>query len=580
MNQSLSGKLLHGTQMFLLVVALSGCGGSSDSQEAQISDQISNEIGAALPVQATDLPENRADNFEVPGADVANAVSQSESDSNADRVFTVTAEGPLCDVDSLSSLQMCMSNATNFAGIKLTSDLSCSGSDCCRSGAPLIDIRNLEDFYIEGQGHQLLRGDNQKQCSAINVNASQNIHIRNLTLDEDINDEGCFVGQNCPRTINVLNSSDVVMDNIHVLNSKAYSVYTNGVDTFRFINSSIRNAGILGLYVGHADNYSSNVLIENSEFIDIQTNAIALLGVAGANTNIVRNNKLLRNHWSGHWEVAPQFGTGKTGGGQLYIARANNVQITDNIISDGYCVNCLVTDFNRSSIHGIELGEPNRPSISNVTVESNLISNNDSTGIFLNANSPIDSSIVVRNNTFINNSFSVHNRLADTNATIDNNDERATAIFESFESPDALVNEFTVVEHCATSSSATRSCDSHNRHGQCALTLQLGTPNCMDANVSIFSDWHPIVENQLVSTSGWLRDGAGDWCIEFSDIDRDVIGTTCEPITPNLAAAQGFIGAPILDVSPAPGSHFARLLIRNRSQQPMIVDDVKISGVR
>jgi hypothetical protein len=177
------------------------------------------------------------------------------------------------------------------------------------------------------------------------------------------------------------------------------------VNGFNFLNSSLTNSGVLGLYVGHNDKASTNVRIQHSTFNDNQTNALALLGVTGSsvNDNIVSNNIFRRNHWRGQWAVAARFGTGLTGGGQMYIAQASGLTIRDNLIEDGYCENCFIQSRMGSGVSGIELAKPGRNSVSNTLITNNIVNNHDAWGIFVNQGSSLDSSVVISNNILSNN---------------------------------------------------------------------------------------------------------------------------------------------------------------------------------
>ena len=53
----------------------------------------------------------------------------------------------------------------------------------------------------------------------------------------------------------------------------------------------------------------------------------------------------------------------------------------------------------------------------------------------------------------------------------------------------------------------------------------------------------------------------------------------CEPTSPINDSVQGFVGSPVLDVVPPNGSRYARMIVSNESEQTMIVDDIKLTGV-
>ena len=585
-SQPLFGRTTIQLLAISLTIMLSACGSGSQETDGSVDESalLSEEnvnvpsIGAAETDPAVEITESNET------SDSSNVVQREESVA-AVAVAPVFASvptsddefgGPVCEVGDLGELKQCMSDINNYGGLRLNANLSCEGGNCCDSGNPLIDINKADGLIVEGQGFTLFRGDNHKQCGAIRIRNSSRVAIRNIVLDEDQNDKGCLAGQGCPRTVNIVDSNDIEMDHVHVMHSKAYSIFSNGVNGFQFTNGSVRNAGIVGLYIGHKENYSSNVLVENSEFVDVQVNAVALLGVAGDTQNIVRNNLFLRNHWYGHWDVAARFGEGKTGGGQLYVQEAENFLITDNEIHDGFCVNCFTSATSSANVSGIEIGEKTE----RIKITSNRISNNGARGISFNASSPASPSVEVVNNTLFNNPVSIQPRFADQGGTERNNDKRDTEVFESFESSDVLDQKFQITQSCALQSSITRQCGGPwNREGNCAVELDLGTPGCESAAVSLVSEWFQIKQNQNVSVSGWIRHGRGSWCVEFADSSMNPSSLQCEPTSPINDSVQGFVGSPVLDVVPPNGSRYARMIVRNESEQTMIVDDIKLTGV-
>jgi polygalacturonase len=205
--------------------------------------------------------------------------------------------------------------------------------------------------------------------------------------------------------LHIRTSSDVTLNEMNILNGKSYVIYVQQVNGFSFLNSSLTNSGVLGLYVGHDSKASTNVRIQNSTFNDNQTNAVALLGVSGSSVtdNMVSNNIFRRNHWRGQWAVAARYGTGFTGGGQMYIAQASGLTVSDNLIEDGYCENCFVQQRMGSGVSGIEIAIPSRNSVTNTLITNNVVNNHDAWGIFVNQGSTLDSSVVISNNQLLNN---------------------------------------------------------------------------------------------------------------------------------------------------------------------------------
>lgn len=318
---------------------------------------------------------------------------------------SVPVQASDCVVRNLSDLRSCVDSAQGIERINIQNDLSCAQTTCCPTGGALLRFDGVANLTIEGNGHQLVRNGGQRQCSLLDITQSRNITLNNWTLDDNATVGPCLVDDKCPRMLHIRTSSNVTLENMDILNGKSYVIYVQEVDGFSFLNSSLTNSGVLGLYVGHSDNASTNIRIQHSTFNDNQTNALALLGVIGSSVtdNIVSNNTFRRNHWRGQWAVAARYGTGFTGGGQMYIAQASGLTIRDNLIEDGYCENCFVQRFMGSGVSGIELAIPGRNSVTNALISNNIVNNHDAWGIFVNEGSSLDSSVVISNNVLNNN---------------------------------------------------------------------------------------------------------------------------------------------------------------------------------
>ncbi|MFT4729341.1 MAG: polygalacturonase, partial [Granulosicoccus sp.] len=246
-------------------------------------------------------------------------------------------------------------------------------------------------------------------CSLLDITQSRNVILNNWTLDDDVTVAACVVAEECPRMLHIRSSSDVTLSEMNIRNGKSYVIYVQQVNGFNFLNSSLTNSGVLGLYVGHDGKASTNVRIQHSTFNDNQTNALALLGVSGSSLtdNIISNNTFRRNHWRGQWAVAARFGTGFTGGGQVYIAQASGLTVSDNLIEDGYCENCFIQQRMGSGVSGIELAIPGRNSVTNTLITNNVVNNHDAWGIFVNQGSSLGGSVVISNNQLRNNTVGV-----------------------------------------------------------------------------------------------------------------------------------------------------------------------------
>jgi hypothetical protein len=289
----------------------------------------------------------------------------------------VVVESNSCTAGTADELRSCVSAG---GSVSITADITVS------SCPAVIDVQGKTGVTINGNGHTILRTSVHRQCSLVDVRNSSNVSINDLTLDDDSRVRACVVGDNCPRMVHVRDSSRVSFDSVDIANGKGYVVYTSAVRGFTFKDGSLHNSGVLGMYIGHGSTPSTDVVISGSMFTGNSTNALAVLGASNVQ---ITGNTFLRNHNRGQWPVAPQFGYGMTGGGQVYIARASNVLIEGNTITDGSCSNC------RGGIHGIELSEPNKTdSVRDVTITGNEIARNTGQPIYTNAGSRVDGLVV------------------------------------------------------------------------------------------------------------------------------------------------------------------------------------------
>ncbi len=387
------------------------------SNDSTSSDEQSNEPDASASPTAqvsepTTVSAPPPPAPEQPSDDDASVVSTQSSIQSGD-----------CVVRSLSDLNDCANAAQGLDRINIQADLSCTSANCCPTGGALMRFDNVSNLTIVGNGHQLLRQGGQRQCSLLDVTNSRDITLENWTLDDDARVAPCVVDDKCPRMLHIRTSSDIKLNNVTIDNGKSYVVYVQQVNGFEFTNSTLKNSGVLGMYIGHDDKASTNIKIQNSTFHDNQTNGLALLGVTGSSTstNIVSNNEFRRNHWRGQWQVAPRYGTGFTGGGQMYIAQASGLTIRDNLIADGYCENCFIQSTMGSGVSGIELAIPGRESVSNTLITNNTVRNHDAWGIFVNQGSTLNSSVVISNNQLIDNTVGLKPGAASVSGnTVDN----------------------------------------------------------------------------------------------------------------------------------------------------------------
>ncbi len=504
-----------------------------------------------------------------PLADPIQQTTEQQAASGQDNV--ITANGNNCIATNVSSLLSCVQNANAYEQIDFQNSIQCD-NNCCPSGGALVKLHGVQNLQIVGHGHRLKRSSNQRQCSLIDIENSSNIQFASLTLDDDQSVGGCQVNDQCPRMLHIKRSSNIAFNDTHIKHGKGYTVYVQEVNGFKFEHSSLENSGVLGMYIGHSGNASRNIQIQHSLFADNQTNGLALLGVTGSSVgeNRVEHNVFVRNHRRGQWSVAPRYGTGFTGGGQLYIAQANNVTIRNNTLLDGYCDNCFVQRNYRSGVTGIELGIPNKPTVSNVEISGNRIMNHDAVGISRNNNSAINSSVRISNNTVINNT----NGINVPGAATSNNAVASTQYFNSFESGAAQTN-----LSCSNGGSASRQCGIESRFGNCALQLKLGDANCADVNAEFNSAKTTVTGSKQVVATGWVAGSAGQWCLIFRDGSSNQIGSHCKAIADaNQSNVQNYVGLPALEATSPAGTRSVQVRIQNTSPNTqLLVDDLKLS---
>lgn len=297
-----------------------------------------------------------------------------------------------CLANNIEQVRECLDSGQNAI---LNQDIVVDASDC--DGLGVLDVSNADGLGIYGQGYQILRTSGQQQCSLIYGNGVNDFTLQDVTLEE-------VPGPDVPalntykHMIHFIGGSDICMQNVEVAHSWGYAIYTNGVEGYKFKNSILRDSGVLGLYIGHTQgNPTTDVEICNNTFDCNTTNAIAVLGGDGV---LIDNNLFNDNHKLGVFLVNPQFGTGYTGGGQVYLAEGNNITFTNNTIQNGACTNCVTAGAFVQPVAGIEVGLPNQGvTVTNSLIEFNTIQNNTAWSMHTNVGSPLDLSTIIRNNT-------------------------------------------------------------------------------------------------------------------------------------------------------------------------------------
>lgn len=490
--------------------------------------------------------------------------------------MVAAAQSNACNVTSVAELIACAQEASRYDLINVRVDLHCQSGNCCPSGNALMNLRSVQRLVIEGNGKRLLRSSSHRQCGLLDIVGGSDITLQNWVLDEDISVTPCQVDDNCPRALHVRNASNITLNNITVTNGKAYTIYVDQVDGFQFTNSRLINSGVLGLYIGHGDRPSTRVLVENSTFIDNQTNALALLGVVGndVSTNRVVNNRFLRNHRRGQWQVAPQYGQGFTGGGQVYLAKSSGVTFENNEISDGYCENCFVQTRARSGVTGLELGIPGQPTVSLLNVRGNTIVNHDGFGIHSNVNSQLPSSVRVEGNRLLSNYIGV----SLTGGQESNNQIQDTRWFQSFEGGNDLVAHFDTDRSCPGSAIERVCGQGDSRYGSCTAKVSTSSSACHSQPATLKTKPQNVSTGQSVQAAAWVGGTSGQWCLVFAN-NTTVTDSRCQPLTTTDASTVGpWAGTPNVVMTAPSGTN--RVWAELRVMEPnstVTIDDVKLS---
>ena len=297
-----------------------------------------------------------------------------------------------CFVSSIEEIRQCLSLGEVPA---LTQNITVDENDC--DGQGVLDLTGADNLGICGQGFGIFRESGQVLCSLVYGNNVNNFFFDDIRLEEtpgpDVPELGTY-----PHMIRLNNSQAICMQGVEVAHSWGYAVFLNGVEGFKFQSGTVRDSGVLGLYVGNGNNISTDVQIRDSEFFCNTTNALA---VRGADNVIIDNNNFDDNHKLGVFPVNPQFGTGYTGGGQVYLAEGNDILFSNNTVTNGFCSNCVSAGILNNPVTGLELGLPNQASVTNLCVQGNTITNNTAYGIRLNSSSTLDSASLIKNDNVV-----------------------------------------------------------------------------------------------------------------------------------------------------------------------------------
>ena len=481
----------------------------------------------------------------------------------------------VCDASTVAQLKACASNIGAVSTIRFDNDISCSGGDCCGPGASraLIDITGTSGKTIDGGGHTLTRNDNQRTCPAVHISTSSNITLSALGIEEGTAQPPCDPTDNCAATVDIEGAQNVTLDRLAIDNGKAYVVRAWGVDGFTVTGSSITNAGIIGLYVGH---YlyapSRRVNIQNSTIYGTRTNAIAIEGISGDanNPSTISGNDIYGNHWHGLWPTP--LGT-MNPGGQLDVVVANNLTIQNNRIGNGHCDNC-----NTDSIGGIELGNglstPSDP-LNPVAITNNFFYNNSGSAVYANQGTPVGSGLSIANNIAVNNVSNI-----DVPGSQQAANTLKSALFKvDWESASAWPADWSSWQTCPGAPTAQRWCPGSGQtaNGQCVARMT--SAQCGAANqLWMQGSYNVIGPGQRVYASAWVRNGGatGSACLVFVSTTYVELGTACKPIQPS--GTWSYKGTESLEAYTPAGTGYVALrfgLLSDNSS--MDVDDIRIT---
>jgi hypothetical protein len=366
----------------------------------------------AVATVAATAPPAAANAVSIASISTVSAVSANTAAAN-----TASSSAAGVPVSTLSALRVALESGNSAL---LMQDIDVAASDAV--GAGVINVSGLSNVGIYGQGYSITRSTGQSSASLIYGANTNNFFLDNVVLQEvpgpDVPALGTY-----KHMLWFINSSEITLQDVEVAHSYGYAIYANGVNGFTFDNSLLRDSGVLGLYIGHGDNPSTNVTISNNDFLRNTTNGLAIWGADGV---VVDNNIFDNNHIIGVFPTAARFGDTYTGGGQVYLAQGTNIDFTNNTIQNGVCTNCYVHNGPlRTGVTGLEFGLPNRGlTVTNTLVEGNTIRDNDAWGMHINSGASLDASTVILDNIVENNGGGVSvgtshsNVVSPTNITV------------------------------------------------------------------------------------------------------------------------------------------------------------------
>jgi hypothetical protein len=314
----------------------------------------------------------------------------------------VLANPRTCSISDIATLKACFAKPADYDVFAFHANVVCkTPADCTTGGkTALMSLVGQKDKVIEGNGFTLRREAGQIVAPVLQVVNSTGVLVDALNFDEDQKTQPCDLSvKNCAHTIDVTKAKNFRVDKSNIYYGKGYTVWVWDADGFVFMRSSIDNAGIIGLYVGHYKfGPTKNVVIADSIIAHSRTNGIALQGAVASvpsEPTMVIGNVFSANHWHGLWPV-PGVPNGITTGGQVLLADGSDFRMVDNIVNGGHCENCnpptqrvgaieigddppplagvsgiSITDNNFVGGEGIVVGQNKGTSVTNMVVQDN-----------------------------------------------------------------------------------------------------------------------------------------------------------------------------------------------------------------
>lgn len=321
------------------------------------------------------------------------------------------ADASICQVTDTETLRSCFAQVQSNEEIKV---IEIKKQIECKSKA------ECEIFLLQRKSPLTIMGDPKQNAGFKRVenydypllyigDPGANKEVNNITIKDLIFDETTaecnFVEKTidlCNSPLAIANTNNTVVDHVTILNAKAHGIQVGGAQNITIKNSVVFNSGGNGIWFNSAyfkdckinfENYEPCAIDEStiSKYVTIENNLIADSRVAGIEfyaiadpekPNSIKGNLLTNNHRDAIYEFCPPP-EGNCPGGQLAIARSNNVVIEENIIRNGKIT--AIDKETGKSFHdlgylatGIELSD----SISNIMIKNNKIHNNSGAAIF------------------------------------------------------------------------------------------------------------------------------------------------------------------------------------------------------